>query len=86
MTASVIKVGKGPEGREVGLLCGDVQASVAGQTAPHASCGEQGEEIPFRGPGSGAAPAASPLTSLRWLKHRAAVPHICCSWTHKGPL
>lgn len=86
MTASVIKVGRGPEGGEVGLLRGDVQASVAGQTAPHASCGEQGEEIPSTGPGSGAAPAASPLTSLGWLKYRAAVPHICYSWTHRGPL
>lgn len=44
--ASVIKVGRRPEGREVRLLRGDAQASVAGQAAPHASCGEHGEEIP----------------------------------------
>lgn len=67
MTVSVIKVRRGRESGEVGLLRGDVQASVAGQTEPHASGGEQGEEIPSKGPGSGAAPAVSALTSMRWL-------------------
>ena len=62
MTASVIKVGRGPESREVRLLRGDAQASAAGRPAPHISCGEQGEEIPSEGPGAGAAPGASPLS------------------------
>lgn len=63
------------------LLPGGAQTSVAGWPAPHASCGERGEEIPSKGPGTGTAPAASPLSSLWWLRHRAAVPLLCHSWT-----
>lgn len=81
VTASVIKVGRGPGSREMRLLCGDARASVAGRPASHASCGEQGEEIPSEGPGAGAAPGVSPLSSLRGLRHKAAVPHICHSRT-----
>lgn len=62
VTASVIQVGRGPERTDVRLLRGDAQASVAGQAAPHASCGKQGEEIPSEGPIAGAAPGASPLS------------------------
>ena len=81
MTASVIKVGRGPGSREMRLLSGDAQASVAGRPASHTSCGEQGEEIPCEGPGAGAAPGVSPLSSLRRLRHKTAVLHICHSWT-----
>lgn len=40
--------------------CPDLRGCLA---APHASCGERGEEIPSEGPSSGAAPEASHLSS-----------------------
>lgn len=58
----------------MGLPHGDVQASASSQPVPYASCGEQDEENPSEGAGAGAAPGASPLSSLRWLRHRASVP------------
>lgn len=48
MTASVIQVGRGPEGVEGRLLRGDAQTSVAGQATPHASCGNKERRSPLK--------------------------------------